>query len=132
MIVPHTLTTEYPIVETYKSHSGACCASATGEPILNLGEQRLLFSIEEGSPRAMTFQFAPVAKLLGSVKRLCQASHCIVIDKDGSYIVNKTTSELNWLSEYNGKYMLDVWIPPASQTGPNTLQNPKIPFGRQP
>ena len=30
-VIPHTLVTDYPIVEADKSRSGACYASATGE-----------------------------------------------------------------------------------------------------
>ena len=63
-VIPHTLVTEYFILETDKSRSGACYASATGEPIPNLGEQKLPLATEEGSMRAMTFQAAPVAKPL--------------------------------------------------------------------
>ena len=70
-VIPHTMVTEYPIIEPDKSRSGACYSSATGEPIPNLGEQRLPLSTEEGWLRAMTFQAAPVAKPLGSVKRIC-------------------------------------------------------------
>ena len=131
-VIPHTLVTDYPIVETEKSRSGACYASATGEPIPNLGEQKLLMAIEEGSMRAMTFQAAPVAKPLGSVKRICQAGHYVIFDEEGSYIMNKVTGELNWLREQNGNYMLDVWIPPPSLASGNTLHNHEYPFGRQP
>ena len=80
----------------------------------------------------MTFQAAPVAKPGGSVKRICQACHCVVFDEDGSYILNKIAGELNWLREGNGSYILDVWILPASLADPNALQNPETPFGRQP
>ena len=84
-VMPHTMVTEYPVIETDKSRSGACYSSATGEPIPNLGEQRLPLSTEEGSLRAMMFQAAPVAKPLGSVKRIRQAGHCVVFDEDGPY-----------------------------------------------
>ena len=72
----------------------------------------------EGSLRAMTFQAAPVAKPLGSVDRICKSGRTVVFDADGSYIVNKTTGEVNWLREDNGNFMLDVWIPPPSQVEP--------------
>ena len=104
----------------------ACYASAAGEPIPNLGEQKLPFAIEEGPMRAMTFQAAAVAKPLGSVKRICQAGHYLIFDEDCSFIVNKATGELNWLREQTGNDMLDVWIPPAPQTSHD------FPFGRQP
>ena len=134
IVIPHTMVTEYPIQQTEKSESGACYASATGEPIPNLGEQRLPLATAEGSLRAMTFQAAPVAKPLGSVMRICQAGHLVVFDSDGSYIFNKQSCEINWLREEHGNYMLDVWVPPAEQVSPNTWQrvDHKQPFGRQP
>ena len=131
-VIPHTLVTDYPIFETDKSRSGACYASATGEPIPNLGEQKLPLATEEGSMCAMTFQAAPVAKPLGSVKRICQVVHYVIFDEERSYIVNKTTGELNWLREQSGNYMLDVWIPPSSQTDASTWRSHDYHFGRQP
>ena len=56
----------------------------------------------------------------------------VVFDSDGSYILNKTTGELNWLREDNGNYMLDVWIPLHSQLDPHALQKHEVPFHRQP
>ena len=82
-------------------------------------------------PHAMTSQTAPVAKPLGSVDRICETGHLVVFDCDGSYILNKTTGELNWLRKENGNFMLDVWIPPASQVDPSILQRKAAPFGRQ-
>ena len=87
-VILQKIVTDYRILETDKSRSGACYASATEEPIPSLGEQKLPFATEEGSMRAMTFQAAPVAKPLGSVKRICQAGHDVIFDEDGSYIVN--------------------------------------------
>ena len=131
-VVPHTLITEYPIYSTARSEAGECYASATGEPIPNLGEQRLPLATAEGSLRAMTFQAAPVAKPLGSVDRICEAGHVVVFDSDGSYIFNKKTEEINWLRIENGNYMLDVWVPPASQVDPDIWKKSQPPFGRQP
>ena len=68
---------------------------------------------EEGSLRLMTCQVAPVARALGSVKRMCAAGHRIVFDDEGSYIKNKFTGEVNWLREENGNYLLDVSIVPG-------------------
>ena len=107
-LIPHTLVTEYAISPTDKSRAGVCYASATGEPIPNLGEQKLPLATVEGSLRAMTFQVAPMAKRLGSVQRICAARHIVVFDSEGFYIVNKQTGELNWLRNDNGNFMLDV------------------------
>ena len=113
-VIPHLLINEHPIRETEASLSGLNHISATGDPIPNLGEQRLPLITREGSTRSMTLQAAPVDRPLGSVKRMCQAGHRVVFDSDGSYVLNKTTKEVNWLREENGNYMLDMWVIPAS------------------
>ena len=90
----------------------------------------------------MTFQAAPVAKPLGSVKKICQAGHMVVFDDEGSYVYNKHTQEINWLREESGNYMLDVWLPLAAAVEPSSWQQPhdrgvietlrQQPFRRQP
>ena len=124
--------TEYAIDQTEKSRAVVCYASATGEPIQNLGEQKLPLAIVEGSLRAMTFQVAPVAKPLGSVQRICAAGHTVVFDSEGSYILNKQTEELNWPRNDNGNFMLDIWVPTPAAIDPRMLGKDEIPFRRQP
>ena len=90
----------------------------------------------------MIFQAAPVAKPLGSVKKICQVGHIVVFDHDGSYVYNKEYQELNWMREDNGNYMLDVWQPLAAAMDQRSWQQPhygsdprswsQLPFGRQP
>ena len=63
----------------------------------------------------MTCQVAPVARPLGSVRRMCQAGHRIVFDLEGSYVENKMTGEINWLREENGNYIRDVAVVPGSE-----------------
>ena len=123
-VIPHTLITGYPIEETEKSRAGVTYASATGDPIPNMGQQKLPMTTAEGSLRMMAFQATPVAKALGSVWKICKQGHSVIFDDEGSYIYNKTTGELNWLREEDGNYMLDVWIPPREAMGQD--------FGRQP
>ena len=96
-VIPHTLVTSHPIEATAKSRAGVCYASATGAPIPNLGQQQLPMAMAEGSLRMMTFQAAPVAKPLASVSKICMAGHVVVFDEGASYILNKTTGEINWL-----------------------------------
>ena len=111
----------YDINQTKASTNGVKYASATGEEILNLGEVVLPMITAEGIRRRMIIQAAEVARPLASVKRICEAGHMVVFEESGSYIVNKTTGEVNYLREDGGNYMLDVWIPPGKDTG----------FGRQ-
>ena len=86
-VIPHMLIQDHPIRETEASKNGLNYISATGDPIPNLGEQRLPLIPREGSTRSMTLQAAPVDRPLGSVKRMCQAGHKVVFDK--------TTKEVN-------------------------------------
>ena len=114
------------IVETYGSRNHEDYQSATGETIPNLGELRLGFVTREMSVRGMSFTGAPVAKPLGSVKRLCAAKHTVVFDDEGSFIYNKITGEMNVLREEEGNYMLDVWVAP-----PGSEQYSELSFCRQ-
>ena len=111
-VIPHMLVGSHPIVETDASRSGLNYASATGDPILNLGEQKLPLLTQEGSLRAMTFQAALADRPLGSVKRMCNSGHTVVFDEDGSYVPNKLTGEANWMRKENGNYIMDLWVMP--------------------
>jgi len=62
----------------------------------------------------MRVQAAPVTKPLASVKKIVQAGHKVVFDDEGSYILNKTTGEINMLREEDGNYMLDIWVQPTA------------------
>jgi len=116
-VIPHMLVQDHPIMETQASKSGLNYTSATGDPIPNLGEQKLPLLTQEGSLRAMTFQAAPVERPLGSVKRMCNSGHRVVFDDEGSYVLNKTTGEINWLREDNGNYVMDLWVMPHKNPG---------------
>ena len=126
-VIPHTLVMGHLIMETEASKSGVNYASATGQPIPNLGEQRLPLCTSEGSLRSMTFQAAPVSRALGSVKRMNETGHVVVFDGSNSYIQNKTTGEINWLREENGNYLMDLWIMPIDDL--NEMK--RAGFGRQ-
>ena len=52
-----------------------------------------------------------VTKPLGSVQKICQASHTVVFDDEGSFIMNKNTGEVDWLREEDGNHV----IPPPQQ-----------------
>ena len=125
-VIPHRLVGQHPVRATESSRNGMCYASATGQPIPNLGEQCLPLITQEGTLRGMTFQAAPVSKALGSVKRMCSSGHRVVFDEDGSYVENKITGEVNWLREEAGNYMLDLWVIPPEEIPA------EAGFGRQP
>ena len=57
-------------------------ATATGEPILILGEQQLPTFTASGRPCSMTFQACDVSKPLASVRRMVQARSALVFAPD--------------------------------------------------
>ena len=59
-VVPHALVQDHAMHETGASRSGLNYASGTGDPVPNLGEQKLPLLAQQGSLRAMTFQAATV------------------------------------------------------------------------
>ena len=84
--------------------------------------------IREGTTRGMLIRAALVSKPLASVKITCQARHIVVFDEHGSFIVDKSTGEINWLRDDDGNCMLDAWVPPPGYPG----EDCKRGFGRHP
>ena len=95
--------------------------SATGEPIVNTGQQGIAMVTKEGPLRGMRFQSTEkVKKPLAAVKRIAEAGHAVVFAPEsmgGSFILHMDTMEENTLREDDGNYMLDVWVPPPSALG---------------
>ena len=113
-VIPHWFVGQHPLRDIQASRNGKCYASATGQPIPNLGEQRLPLLTQEGTLRGMTLPAAPLSKQLGSVKRMCNSGHRVVFEEGASYILNLATGEVEWLRDESGNYILDVWIVPSS------------------
>ena len=105
------------LIDTSESLASEEFQSATGEPIPNLGSIQVPMYTRESTIRGMLFTGAPVSKPLASVKKICQAGHVVWFEEGGSFILNKATGECNALREEAGNYMLDVYIPPESESG---------------
>ena len=101
---------DHEVHQSVESRRGENFQSATGEPILNLGDLRLPLYMREGTVRGMVMKASPLSKLLGSVKVVCQAGHTVVFDDEGSFIMNQNT--------------LDAWIPPPQQGSNKTIFAP--------
>ena len=115
---------EQQVMESSASKKGENFYSATGEPIPNLGDIKLPMIMREGTSRGMLMRAAPVSKPLASVKKICQAGHAVIFDEEGSFIINKTTGEMNWMREDDGNYMLDAWVPPPESSNEGFIRQP--------
>ena len=68
--------------ESEESWRGENFQSATGEPILSLGDLQLPLYMMEGTVRGMVMTASSVTKPLGFVKKVCQAGHTVVFDDE--------------------------------------------------
>ena len=91
--------------------------TASGEPIINEGEQVLPMVTPSGNLRSMTFQACDVTKPLASVQRMIDAGQVVVFAPEnlgGSYILNVETGEKEPMREEEGNFIMDVWVPPPT------------------
>ena len=105
---------DHEVHESVESRRGENFQSVTGEPVSNLGDLRPPLYMREGTARDMVMKAFLGTKLLGSVKKICQAGHTLVFDDEGSFM-NKNIGEVKWLGEEDGNYMLDAWVPIPQQ-----------------
>ena len=83
---------------------------ANGEYSPNLGEKKFRGVTEEGSLRGVTAQVVDVSQNLLSVYRCVKAGNRVVFDSEGSYVENKTSGEVNWLTENGNLWTLKLWV----------------------
>ena len=62
--------------------------------------------------KGITFQAAGVQKGLLSAEKMNECGHVVVLDGDNSFIIHKTTGDINRLRRDEGNFMMDVWAPP--------------------
>ena len=48
-------------------------------------------------------------------------SYCGFFDGEGSFIVNKSAGEVNWMREDDGSFMLDASVPPPGYNDEHLL-----------
>ena len=89
--------------------------AANGARIANEGEQSVELMTEEGSKGKWTFQVAKVNKPLASVGKLLDTGHRVVLDEDGSYVLNKRTRQVMRIRRERGVFVLDVWLSQDSE-----------------
>ena len=89
--------------------------TASGETLANEGEQCIPMCTAASSQwRSMTFQTCDVTKPLASVKRIVDTGHIVVLapsELGGSYILNLSDWSSEPLTEEDGNYNLEIWVP---------------------
>ena len=66
---------------------------------------------EEGDEVTMEVQIADVKRVLGSVRKICQAGNRVVFEEGKSYIQNKRNGRKTPISEGRNGYTVNLWVP---------------------
>jgi hypothetical protein len=108
----------YAVEESPGSRAGICYTAANGGEIPNLGQRFMAVLTEEGTIRGMEQQVVDVTKPLESVRANVRAGHAVIFDDDGtgqgmgSYLINKSTGEINAIRDDGKDYIMRRWIVP--------------------
>ena len=68
-------------------------------------------------------QVADVHKPLCAMSKICKAGHRIVLDSEGSYLLNKHTRERTPVQQKNGVYTMEFWVAPSLHQHPFVRQS---------
>ena len=112
-VVGENMLTSIEIKEGVFCRQGVRYEIANGETIPNIGEKRFKGVASDGSIKNITAQVCDVNKSLLSVSKAVKAGNKVVFDDEGSYIQNKLTGEMTWLTEEGGMYALKLWVKKA-------------------
>ena len=108
----------YKVEASPGSRAGICYTAANGGELPNLGQRFMAVVTEEGTLRGMEQQVADVTKPLESVRANVRAGHAVIFDDDGtgrgmgSYLINKSTGEVNAIRDDGKDYIMRRWIVP--------------------
>jgi hypothetical protein len=110
----------YEIEESPGSKAGICYTAANGGELPNLGQRLMACLTEENTLRGMVQQVADVTKPLEAVRADVKSGHAVVFDDDGtgrgmgSYMINKTTGEVNMIRDDGYDYIMRRWLIPKA------------------
>ena len=119
--MPTSWYADYPI-DTSDSRMGSFYATASGEPLVNGGQNALNLATTGRANRRMAFQLTGVDNALGSVNMMARAKHWAVFGEDGSYTENKITGEVNAIREEDNTYVMDVFVVPYEHSMMRTVK----------
>ena len=112
---PKSIAKAFRTRETPASRNGLSYRAANGTPIANEGEKHIVGLTDKWTPINFTMQIADVSKPLGSVYQFTEANNMVVFDKGNSYVIDKASGVKTPISEENGVFYLNVWVPRNSK-----------------
>ena len=78
--------------------------------VLDLGEQLLTATTEDGEATEVLFQVADVSRPLVSVSAICDMGNRVMFRKAGGVVRNVATGKETPVYRKNGIYVLTIWL----------------------
>jgi hypothetical protein len=86
--------------------------------------------LENGEIGRLGFSVAKVKKPLAAASAFTRSGHRIILDEDGSYVVNKKTKKVIKVREVNGVFKFRAWLVPPNpdekHSAPKEIQDRMI------
>jgi len=123
----------YSVEASEGSKNGTVYQAANGGTLPNLGQKFLPVVTKEGTLRGYSSQCADVTSTLQSVNHLNATGHGVWLDGKESWMVNKTTGEVNQIDHDGKNFTMDVWVvPPEELASVVDMVNTQGFIGHQP
>ena len=90
--------------------SGTVYRAANASEVRELGRAAPLVQLEGGAVKTMNCRVGTVRKCLTAAADICRRGNRVILDDDGSFILNKKTGEVTPLHQVNGTYVMRVKI----------------------
>ena len=119
-VAPESMAPWVPVVPSAGSKRGQTYMSASGDDLVNKGEQKIPVTTEEGAEMNCTFQITDVNRALCSVAKMCDKGNRVVFEAGGGYVEDIEGRKTVFRRE-NNVYVMSL----------HTLQPPSTSFQGQ-
>ena len=109
-VAPPSMAPGFPVRQNAASRAGKAYSSASGHPLLNLGEQLLSAITDDGIETELLFQLADVSCPLISVSQICDRGNRVIFGRGGGVILNLETGQEVPFQRMGGVYALGMWM----------------------
>ena len=100
----------FEVSPTVKSMEGHSYPGPNGDPIANLGEQKITAQSEMGLPMNIAFDIAKMTSSLMSFSEIIKKQSKVVFDEEATYTENKRIGEWVDFRQEGSLYYLDLWV----------------------
>ena len=108
---PTSVAKGHPTRPTEASNRGMFYKAANDTKIPIHGAKDLKCFTEKGDQVGMEIQIADVQRVLGSVRKMCEAGNKVVFEKGNCYIQNMVTGKTTPIKGGSKGYTIDLWVP---------------------